>query len=150
GYSCAGGGSFHCPFLVADGPGDDGRMVTVAKDHPAQRVGHLRGDEHPTVLVDHEDAQAVAGIEQFGRGRVMCAAVGICADGFQTAEAVAPEFVGYGCAHSCMVLVVVGPLELDVDAVQEEACIRVPADSAAAKSGGAGIHCCVAVEDGRC
>jgi hypothetical protein len=46
-------------------------VVAVAQDHSLQQVEMLLVDSLQAVLIDHQHTQLVAGIEQFGGGRIV-------------------------------------------------------------------------------
>jgi len=102
-----------------------------------QRVG-----AHEARLVDDEHAEAVAGIEKLGRGRIVRATVGVAAHGEELADAEILQAVGQGDADAGVVLVVVGALEEDVFVVEEKSAVGVEAEGADAEAR------LVAVDDG--
>ena len=54
------------PFLVPDAPHDDAGMMSVAFDHPAQRLELGRVGAHQARLLEDIHTQAVANVEQRG------------------------------------------------------------------------------------
>ena len=121
------------PFLVAHRPQDDGRMVAVAPHHALELVADLRRGAHHAVLVDDEDAQAVAGVQQLRRGRMVGRADGVDAHGLEHPQPRVVHGVRHRDADAGMVLVVVGAMQLDGPAVEEEALVGVEADRADAE-----------------
>ena len=77
------------PFLVAHGPHDDAGMIAIPQDHARQvaqvRIRRSRGGvvavgvAQMPVFVHHQHAQLVAGVQQFGVGRIVRHAPGIVA-----------------------------------------------------------------------
>ena len=56
------------PLFIAHGPEDDRRVVAVAPHQALQLVAQLGRGAHDAVLADDEHAEAVAGVQQLGRG----------------------------------------------------------------------------------
>ncbi len=66
-------------------------MVAVAADHASRAGVEVVGARaHQPVLVDHEHAQAVAGVEQLGRRRVVRGAIGVAAHLLEAARCETP------------------------------------------------------------
>ena len=65
------------PFLVAERPGDDARVVAIAADHALELAQLLRAHPHEAVLVEHQQAEAVAGVEKLGRRGVVRGTIGV-------------------------------------------------------------------------
>ena len=103
--------------------------------HCSWRTYSGRGVE-VAVLVHDQHAQAVAGVEELGGGRVVRAAVGVGAHFLQPAHAEIPERVRHGDADPGVVLVVADALELERLVVEEKALVGVEADRAEAAGGG--------------
>ena len=137
------------PLLVADRPDDDRGMVAIAADHRFELAEVIRVDAHQAVLVDDEHAETVAGIEQLRRRRIVGGAVGVAAHRLQLPDAKILQRIGQRRAHAGMVLVVVGPLDRDPHAVQEEPGVRVEADGADTEGGLRAVHGAAVVEHGR-
>ena len=128
------------PLFVAHAPEDDGGMIAVAADHALQEVDVLGVDTRQAVLFNDEDAEAVASVEHLRRHGVVGSAVGIAAELLELLEAVDLQRIGNAAAHTRMVLVHVGPLQLDVLPVEEEATVGVEGDVADAEGGLVAVH----------
>ena len=63
--------TFNGPFLVADGPEDNARVIAVAQHHAFEMVVVVLRRAHQPVLVNHDHTEAIAGVEQLGRGRIV-------------------------------------------------------------------------------
>ncbi len=64
-------------LLVAERPKDDARVVTVAAHQALDLAQGLGGVVETAILVDDEQAEAVAGLENSRSGRVVGGAIGI-------------------------------------------------------------------------
>ena len=78
-------------FLVEDGPENHGGVVAVPAHHPSELFHAFRRAVKIAVLVHHEHAETVAGVQKLGRGRVVRAAVGVGAHLLEFADAEVPE-----------------------------------------------------------
>ncbi len=112
------------PLLVADGPDDDRRRVAVALDHDFKLRHAFRARAHLPRLAHHHHAHAVAGLNQLGRGHVVRGAHGIAAHLLEHADAEGLQAVGQRSAHSGVILMVAGALDLHRLTVEREAMIR--------------------------
>ena len=118
------------PLLVAHAPEDDRRMVAVAANHLAELVPLVVVDAREAVLLQHEHAQSVAGIQQFGCGGIMTGADGIAAERLQLAQRPLLHGIGHGNTHAGVVLVHVHSQQLHRFAVEEEAPVGIEAQLA--------------------
>ena len=108
-------------------------MVAVAADHALELRESVLRRGHLPRLGDDQHAQAVAGVEQRRRRRVVRAAPGVRA---QMLEARDPPFVqgiGNRRADAGVVVVVARALELERPAVEEEALRGIERDRADAE-----------------
>ena len=123
-------------FLVGDRPDHDAGVVAVAADQAfeAVQVGGVAAQQ--PVLIHDQHAEPVAGLEQFGRGRVVRGAIGVVAHLLEAGDAEILEPVGQGGAHAGMVLVVAGALEHVRLAIQQETFVGIERDRADAEFGG--------------
>ena len=121
------------PLLVADRPEDDAGVVAVAADHRLELAELLGARAHEAVLVEDEEPEAIAHLEQLGRGRVVCGAIGVAAHRLQPADTELDERVRQGDADARVVLMVVGSLDDNVPAVEEEAVVGIEAHGADAE-----------------
>ena len=125
------------PHLVADGPEDDAGMVAVPPDQGDQILLHpfveergitvgLLGDS-PGVrqLVHDEEAEPVAEVQQFRRGRIVGRADGIAAHLLELEQAPLPHRIVPGCAQSTRIVVQAHALQEHPLAVEIEA-VRLP------------------------
>ena len=68
---------FDAPFLVADTPENNAWMVAVAMNHRSELVPLVVVHTRETVLLKHEHAQSVAGVEEFRCSGIMARTNGI-------------------------------------------------------------------------
>ena len=120
-------------LFVAHRPHEDAGVIAVAAHEILELASALRIRRHHARLIEHQHAQLVAGVEQFGRGRVVRRAEGVAAHLLQLADAVVLHGVGQRRAEPGVVLVIAGALQLDRLAVEEEALLRVELDDANAE-----------------
>ena len=138
--------------LIARAPGDDGGVVAVAKHHGLGVARAPLVEEEvvvgtyllrtPTVegLVDDEETQFVAGVEERGGGRIVAGAHGIVA-GFLHEAGLAVLGIGVGGSTQQTVIVVdASSEEFDGLPVEEESLGGVPCDGADAKCRVALLH----------
>ena len=88
----------------------------------------------------HQHAEAVAGVEKFGRHLIVRQAHGIGAHLLEFLHAKLVEAVRQGHAHPGEILVVAGALDFDGLTVQKKSAVRVETDGAHAKVRGDLIH----------
>ena len=100
-------------------------MVAITHDHLFEMVELVFRRAHQAVFVEHQHAQPVAGIEQFGRGRIVRTTIGVAAKCLQVRDAEILKRIGKGRTHPSVVLVVVGAFQFDVLAVQEKTMVGV-------------------------
>ena len=113
------------PFFVSDAPQDDRRVVPVAADHASEKLSMFLVDACKAVLLDDEDAETVAYVQQSWSHRVMARAVCVASELLQLHEPPLLECVWDAAAHSGVVLVHVHALELHHLTVEEEAPVVV-------------------------
>jgi hypothetical protein len=70
----------HHELLVGDAPDRDARMIAVAADLVVPFFQVCRIAAHQPALVHDQHAEAVAGVEQFRRGRIVRHAIGVAAE----------------------------------------------------------------------
>ena len=95
-------------FLVADAPNGDAGVITVAANlgFPATQICLVAAEQ--AVFIHHDQAEAVAGVEQLRRGRVMRGPVGVAAKFFQFPNAEGLERIRQRRAYASHVLMVAG------------------------------------------
>ena len=111
-------------------------MVAVALHHLFQVVQVFRAAAQQAVLVHHEHPEPVASVQQFGRGRVVAAPVGVTAHLLQPANAEFLNAVGHGRSHARVVLMAADALDLQVLSVQEETAVRIEPEAPDAEGSG--------------
>ena len=94
-------------------------------------IDGLRGGVHAAGFIEDDHAEAVAGVEEFGRGRVMGSAVGIAAVLLEGSDAEILEGVGNGGADAGVVLVVAGAVNAVGFSVEDETLVGIEADGRA-------------------
>ena len=108
-------------FFVANRPHEDRGMIAVAFHQTFELAHVFRSTVEQALLVHHQHAQAIAGVEQFGSGGVVAAAVGIGAHVFEQCNPVELQVIGQGTAYSRVVLMAIDAVEFDGFAVEEDA-----------------------------
>ena len=108
-------------------------MVAVAADHALELAQLLRAHAHEAVLVEHEQTEAIAGVEEFGRRRVVRGTVAVHSNLLEAGDAESLQRVGQRHAHAGVVLVIIGAMDLHVPAVEEETTIGVEKNAADAE-----------------
>ena len=105
-------------------------------------------DAHQTVLVDDEDALAVADVEQGGRHGIVRGTVGVATELFQLLDAPGLQGIRDGSTHAGMVLMEVDALQLQRLAVEEEASLGIEGNGADACGGQIDIDHLAVLTDG--
>lgn len=100
-------------------------MIAPAPHHRLQLAHRFGVGGHAAGLFDHQHAEPIAECEQFGRGRIVRAAVGVAAHRLELAQAPFVQAVRDGGADAGVILVVVGAMQLEWCAVQQEAALCV-------------------------
>ena len=108
-------------------------MVTIATNHALQEVDMLGVDTRQTVLLDDEDAEAVASVQHLRRHGVVGSAIGIAPELLKLLEAINLQSIGDAAANARMVLVHVDAFQLDVLPVEEETAVGIESDMADAE-----------------
>ena len=126
--------------LVARAPDDDGGMIAVARDHVGQVarsplvevavvavLRRLRFGLAPLVegLGHHQEAHAVAEVEELGCVRIVAGADGVAAHLLQQSEAPLPDSLRHRCAHRASIVVQADAVQLDAFAVQQKSLVRI-------------------------
>lgn len=128
-------------LFVAERPQDDAGMITATPHHRVQFAHRLGIGRHAAGFFDHQHAQLVAQREQCRRGRIVRAAVGIAAHRLELTQTPCVQGVRNGGADAGMVLVIVGAVQLERCAVQQETALRIEGDAAYAKRRHQRIDC---------
>ena len=92
-------------------------------------------DAGEAVLVDDEDALAVADVELCRRHGIVRSAIGVAAESLQLADAPCHQCLGQGSPHAGVVLVHVHSLQLQRLAVEQEAAVDIELHVAEAGGG---------------
>ena len=79
-------------------------MIAVALNHPLQQSQMLIINSRQSVLVDDEDALAVADVEQGGCHGVMRSAISVAADSFQLFDTPCLKGIRNGRPYAGMIL----------------------------------------------
>ena len=103
-------------------------MIAVAQHHRAELIEIVRRAVEVAVLVHHEQAVAVARVEQFRRGRIMRGAIGVAAEILQAAYTEILERVRHRDADAGVILMITRAFEFDRLVVQEKTFVGVEAD----------------------
>ena len=122
-------------LLVANAPDADARVIAVATDlaFPLAQVFRIAAEQPALVHDDH--AEVVAGIEQFGRGRIVRGAIGVAAEFLQLGDAKILKRIRQRRADARHVLMIAGAQQLVVLAVQQKSLVLVEGEGANAKLG---------------
>ena len=107
------------PLLVAHAPQDNAGMVAVPFHHAPEQPPMFCIDPRKAVFLQHKDAQAVAGVQQFRRSRIVAGADGIYAQFLKLFEPIHLQRVRNGAAHPGMVLVLVYAPDFHALAIEE-------------------------------
>ena len=110
-------------------------MIAVAADLVVPLFQVRRIAAHQAAFVHDQHAEAVAGIEQFRRGRIVRHAIRVAAELLQFLNAKFLQCVGNGRANASVILMVASAVKLVMPAVQQKAVRRVKAHGAEAKRG---------------
>jgi len=94
-------------FFVANGPHKNAGAAAVTAEQSFKLVHVFRAAVEQAGFVHHQHAQAVAGIQQFGCGRVVAGSIGIYAEVFEQLDAVVLQVIGQCAAHTGMILVAI-------------------------------------------
>ena len=110
-------------------------MIPIAPDHPLELADAFgRGVEIP-VLIDHQHAQPIAGVEELFRRRIVRRAPGIRAHLLGFAEAEVPQRIGDSDAYPGMVLMVADTLEFERAIIEKKTLVGIEANRAKAAAG---------------
>jgi hypothetical protein len=131
--------SLQLALLVADGPKDDGGRVAIALDHRFKLRHAFRTGTHLAGLAHHHHAHAIAAFHPLRRGHVVRGAHGVAAHLAQHSQPEPLQPVRHRRAHSGVILVVAGALNLDGFAVEEESLVGVEVRGAHTKADALGI-----------
>ena len=126
-------------LFVADGPDNDRRRVAIALDHRLQLRQALGVRTHLPRLAHHHHAHAVAAFHPLRRGHIVRGAHRVAAHLAQHPQPEPLQPVRHRRAHSGMVLVVAGALNLQRFAVEEESLVGIEDRGAHAKADPLGI-----------
>ena len=108
-------------------------MIAVAADLVVPLFQVLRIAAQQPALVHDQHAEAVAGVEQFRRGRIVRGADGVAAEFLQLFHAKILQRIRNGRADAGRVLVIAGAVKFVMLAVQQKAVRRVKAHGADAE-----------------
>ena len=100
-------------LFICHRPHNNAGVVAVAPDHARHFRQVVRRVAQVSVLVHDQHPQPVAGVQQFGRGRVVRHAPGVAAHLLELRDAPGFQRVRDGDADARKVLVVARPLNLD-------------------------------------
>jgi hypothetical protein len=114
-------------------------VIAIPANHALELGPELGTAAREPVLRHHEQAEAIARVEQLRRRRVVGAAVRVGAHGLELRQPQLVESVGHGRADAGVVLVVTGALDLERLVVEEEAAVRVPSEGSDAERGVVGV-----------
>ena len=118
------------------------------RTRPARRTRFCGVAAQQPVFVHHDHAEAVAGFQEFGRGRIMRGAIGIAAHVLEPLHAEILQAVRQGRADARVVLVIAGALEDVRLPVQEKSLVGIEGHSANAERGLGGVEHSAARFDG--
>ena len=110
-------------------------MVPVAHDHAFELRERSFTRAHRAAFVDHQHSEPVARVQELGSRRMMGRPVRVAPHGLQALDAKLLQSVGQRRADTGVILVIVGSLEEDALAVEEEAAIRVESNRSNAEAG---------------
>ena len=110
-------------------------MIAVAADQLFEPFQMQRVAAQQPVFIHDQHAQAVAGFEQFRRGRIVRRAVGVHADLLQLRDAEILQRIRQRRAHARVVLVIARAFEKVRFAVQQKSLVLVKPHGADAELG---------------
>ena len=120
----------HHELLVGDTPKRHARMIAVAADLVFPLFHIRRIAAHQPALIHDQQAEPVAGIQQFRRGRIMRHPVRVAAELLQFLHAKILQRIRDGRANAGMILVIARAIKFVMLAVQQKAVRRVKAHGA--------------------
>ena len=85
-------------------------MIAITPDHLLQLAQLFRAWAHETVLINHQQAEPVAGIEKLGRRGIVRTAIGVAAHFLQARDPKILQRIRQSHADAGMILVIVGAL----------------------------------------
>ena len=119
------------------------------QDHDSQVAKHLGEAPGEPVLGHDENAETIAGIEQFRGVRIVGCAESVAAEFLELLDSKFMEPIGQGDADAGVVAVIAHAFDFQGLAVEEETALGVPAEGADAEGGFVGVDdLCAALQGG--
>ena len=122
-------------------------MIAIAANQARELAQRLLVRRHDSRFVDHQHAQPVADLQQFGGGRVVRGPIRVAAQLLQSLDAPLEQSVRHGGAHAGVVLMIARALELDRSAVEQEPALCIELDAAHAEGRVGGIDDAIVLFD---